>query len=69
MKRRTEKKNGAVKTIKTGLFVFIFLLSTATFAREGILKGKIVDGRTQETLAGASIVIKEIPNKGVVSDM
>ncbi|MDR1525988.1 MAG: TonB-dependent receptor, partial [Tannerella sp.] len=39
------------------------------FAREGILKGKIVDGRTQETLAGASIVIKEIPNKGVVSDM
>lgn len=33
------------------------------------MKGKIADGRTQEILPGASVVIKEIPNKGVVSDI
>ncbi|MDR2679942.1 MAG: TonB-dependent receptor [Tannerella sp.] len=59
--------------IKTGaLILLVFQFSTANilFARqEGILKGKIVDGRTQEMLPGASVVIKEIPDRGVVSDM
>jgi hypothetical protein len=65
-----EKNTGIARTIQTGFHAFIFLLSTAAFAREeGMLKGKIVDGRTQEPLPGASVVIKEIPGKGVVSDM
>ena len=53
------------------LFVtLICLLSVITlFAREGILKGKISDARSQETLIGVAIFIKELPDKGVASDI
>ena len=55
----------------TGVLLFIFGLpaANALWAQEGMLKGKIVDGRTQETLPGASVAIKEIPGRGAVSDM
>jgi outer membrane receptor protein involved in Fe transport len=57
--------------IKKRLIIILLLLSAVNtlYAGTGILKGKIVDGRTQETLIGASVTIKEIPDRGVVSDM
>jgi outer membrane receptor protein involved in Fe transport len=60
-----------VVRIKTGFTVFVFLLSTANSlcARDGTLKGKVTDGRTQATLPGASVAIKEMPGTGAVSDM
>lgn len=66
-------KNPAISKrvqIKKRLTFIILLLfvANALFSQKGILKGKIVDGRTQETLIGASVTIKEIPDKGVVSD-
>jgi outer membrane receptor protein involved in Fe transport len=63
------KKTGV--HIKTGFTVFILLLSTANSlcARDGVLKGKITDGRTQATLPGTSVAIKEMPGTGAVSDM
>ena len=46
------------------------MISAATvFAREGILKGKVSDARSQEELIGVTIQIKELPDKGAVSDI
>lgn len=52
----------------TFIILLLFAASDAFFARGGILKGRIVDGRTQEALAGAGVTVKELPDRGVVSD-
>jgi outer membrane receptor protein involved in Fe transport len=62
-----KKSNKAARIFR--LTAFAVLLPAVNFAQEGILKGKIIDGRTQETLIGASVAIREIPGKGAVSDM
>jgi outer membrane receptor protein involved in Fe transport len=76
--RQRKQRRNVFKTGISQLFkikkrqaIIILLLFTveALYAQGGILKGKIVDGRTQETLIGASVTVKEIPDKGVVSDM
>ncbi|MDR1380716.1 MAG: TonB-dependent receptor [Tannerella sp.] len=50
-------------------FIFLLLTANVLLAREGVLKGKIADGRTQETLVGASVTVKELPGRGTVSDI
>ncbi|MDR1160697.1 MAG: TonB-dependent receptor [Tannerellaceae bacterium] len=60
-----------MKKKKTRLLIFILLLPNlpALFAQNGLLKGKITDARTQETLAGVAVMIKELPGTGAGSDM
>ena len=62
-----KKKFKSIK--KLFLVLACLILTLNTFAREGILKGRVSDARTQETLIGVTIVIKEIPNKGTISDV
>jgi hypothetical protein len=59
-----------MKKKKTTLLIFFLLLPNlpALFAQTGLLKGKITDARTQETLAGVAIMIKELPGTGAGSD-
>jgi len=65
-KNCTKKKSSNIKKL---FIVITFLISTVNvFAQDGILKGTIFDGRTQETLIGVSVWIKEL-SKGVASDM
>ena len=59
--RRTflKKRFGSVKK---QLIILACLLSAVNlFAREGVLKGKVSDARSQETLIGVSIYVKEQP--------
>ena len=58
MKQKTQN-------VKTWFTILILLITTAnTFAQTGTLTGKVSDGRTQEALAGANIIIKELPGRG-----
>ncbi|MDR3141626.1 MAG: TonB-dependent receptor [Tannerellaceae bacterium] len=59
-----------MKKKKTTLLIFFLLLPNlpALFAQNGLLKGKITDARTQETLAGVAVMIKELPGTGAGSD-
>ena len=52
-------------------FIILACLITAAniFAGEGLLKGKVSDGKTQEELIGVTIQVKELPIKGVISDI
>lgn len=50
-------------------FILLFAVLHTLSAQNGILKGRIMDARTQETLPGVTIIIKELPNTGVSSDM
>lgn len=58
-------------SLKKNILLFIVLLTTvhSLSAQESILRGKITDGRTQETLIGVSVQIKELPNTGTVTDV
>ena len=59
-----------IKNKKIWLVVLIILIFTENIlAQEGVLKGRVADGRTQETLVGVTISIKELPTKGVISDV
>jgi outer membrane receptor for ferrienterochelin and colicin len=60
-----------MKKKRTTLLIFILLLPNlpALFAQNGTLKGKITDARTQEILSGVAVMIKELPETGVGSDI
>lgn len=51
------------------MIVFLFTSLNTLLAQDGILKGKITDARTQETLIGVTVMIKELPGKGTASDL
>jgi len=40
------------------------IMATNVFAGEGVLKGKVADGKTQEELIGVTVRIKELPSNG-----
>ena len=63
MKQKTQN----VKTWFTILILFI--TSANIFAQTGTLTGKVSDGRTQEALAGANIIIKELSGRGTSCNM
>ena len=61
-----------ISYIRASIFILILLSSTITnalFAQNGVLKGLIVDARTQETLIGVNVFIKELNNTGTTSDI
>ena len=62
-----KKRFGNVK--KQLIILTCLILAINTFANNGVLKGKVFDARSQETLIGVSIYVKEQPNIGVVSDI
>ncbi|MDR0748480.1 MAG: TonB-dependent receptor [Tannerellaceae bacterium] len=55
-----------MKKKKTTLLILFFLWPNllTLYAQNGLLKGIITDARTQETLAGVAVMIKELPGTG-----
>ena len=61
---------GKIKSGRRCVTILFCLIATlSVLAQEGTITGKIADARTQETLTGVTVRIKELPEKGVVSRM
>ena len=60
-----------VLRVKLGVlsFVMLFFTVSSLFAQKGVLKGQVIDGKTQETMVGVSVAIKELPGTGTASDI
>lgn len=49
--------------------LFLLLFIPVLYAQQSVLTGKVSDARTQESLPGVSILIKELPGTGTVTDI
>jgi outer membrane receptor for ferrienterochelin and colicin len=71
-RQRESIENGRSRLVgikkRTAIILFLLYAAGGLCAQEGILKGRVADGRTQETLVGASVTVKELPGWGAVSD-
>lgn len=55
--------------LPTMLLLFIILLNPALLkAQDHTIKGRVVDSRTEEPLAGVTILVKEYPTLGIATD-
>lgn len=55
---------------KSIIAVLISLLFVSNvWPQNGVVKGKIADARTQETLIGAAVMVKELPGVGTISNI
>ncbi len=47
---------------------FIFILSAVSYSQTGILKGTVTNGKSKETIIGASVVLQGNPSVGTITD-
>lgn len=55
--------------LKMLLLTTLILLTTVSFAQTGLLTGKVTDATTKETLIGANILVTQLENVGVATDV
>ena len=55
--------------MKSKIMVLLLIFSSIVLAQKGEVSGKIIDASNKNTLPGVNILVKELENVGVASDM